>query len=370
MGVFCALFDNTREAKMGFKKILPYFFAAGSLIVAPKVGGFQNTGDSLHAKQVTRVVMPTPQEKIQKKAKELCDLYISNVLQGQKNIKQGNKNYRKSVKIELPGAPVGLHCVYGQYVQLTRALEDLGDTLTLIPRDASRACPTFRTEMRKKYSGDEYSGAIYNGKMFKSDAAYNRALAEFLKHHNVTEETPDSVKSKWIEKFEKNNFSVDALHPGAILVIQKNSNPNNTHAVMFVGRGHVKNGEFIPDVNGKAIYAGFNNESVGDIFTSYSTDRIFAADIYQIAAVSYTKEYEQVQGMTNEQLYDYIGEQNGQLAKNKSREELLKAANAKYFKENLQVPIVPNPHNGVFAASMSPIPNLFSVIQSKKKTNN
>jgi len=291
---------------MKIKSIFPYLLF-GSLVFTPKgIDKIHKTHNSNLNQSVVTTTTHIPQEKADKKAQELCEVYIDLVLQGQKNIKNSKGSHRDAVLKEFPGAVVRFYCIYGQYTQLNRAVAELGDTLNLIPFSGRHACPTFRTEMKKKYSGKEYTGALHSGKMFKSDAAYNQALQAFLKHNKVTDKTPQDVRDKVIARFKANNFSAEVLHPGTILIIQKSATPSNTHAVMYLGRGHVEKDKFIPDPDGQFIYAGYNNESIGDIFTTYNTNYIFAADIQTIASVTYSKELQKIQRMDYEDLFRFV----------------------------------------------------------------
>ncbi len=327
---------------MKFKTVLPYMFL-GSLMLFPKGGGeVRKSAASLRAQPVATQTIPSYETQIKEKAKELCDTYIDLVLQGQDNIKSRKGPYGKAVRTELPGAPVGLHCMYGQYTQLNRALYALGDTMKLIPRDARSSCPNFRTEMRKKYSGDEYAGVLHNGKMFKSESDYNHALEAFLKHRKVTDSTPDAERKKVIAQFEKNNFLASSLHPGAILIIQKSADPNNTHAIMYLGRGRVEDKKFVEDPNGQFIYAGYNNESIGDIFTTYRTNHIFAADIYGIAMVAYAKELDNIKNMSDDELFRFVYDIPSDVyAFTPTRKYLQEMATEKFFDKQNFVPKMP-----------------------------
>lgn len=297
---------------MKFKKILPYklrkvlpYVFAGFLVGSPKpVGGFHDMNNGFHIQHKKEITIPTHEERIEQRATELCDLYIDYVLQGQQNIKNSKTSHRKAVRQELPGAPVGLHCIFGQYTELNRALKQLGDTLTVIPKDARFACPTFKLKMSKKYKN--LPGALRNGKMFKSDADYNRALDAFLRHNKITDQAPITERQKFTKKFARANYSADSLHPGTILIIQKTANPNNTHAIMYLGRGKKENGKFVPDSNGKHMYAGFNNESFGDLFMSYDMDRVFATDIHAILVALYTQEFEKINNMNYDESFEYV----------------------------------------------------------------
>lgn len=349
---------------MKFKTVLNYLLASSMLGIPNATGDFCVESNSLHAQTIKST--PTKQVQIEKKAKELCDTYIDLVLQGQENIKDNNKRYghRKSVLKELPGAPVypqNLYCIYGQYTQLNRALNSLNDTLTLVPYGARNSCPTFRDLMRKKYSGDEYAGALHNGKMFKSWDEYNSALNAYLKHHRVTDDTPIDEKNKVIARFEKNNFCVDVLHPGTILIIQKSADPTNTHAVMYMGRGRIENGEFISDDNGKCIYAGYNNESLDDLFKTFNTNHIFAADIYNIAVVDYSKELQKIQDMDDNELFRFVYDvPNDLYVVGPNREYLEKMAMDKYFNKEDFVPTYPMVSVSTASFPLLPIRNIFT----------
>ncbi len=328
---------------MKIKTILPYLLFGSLAFIPTGTSEFHEKDDSysLHAKTVTTQKIPTVQEQINAKAKELCDTYVDLVLQGQNNIKKA-RNHRKAVLSEFPGAFTRWYCIYGQYTQLNRAVAAMGDTLHFIPFEARHACPKFRSDMQKKYQGPEYAHALHNGKMFKSDADYNRALQSFLKHHRVTENTPDSVRNKFVEKFAANNFSAETLHQGSILIIQKNGTPSNTHAVMYMGRGRVEKGKFIPDSNGHHIYAGYNNESLDDIFKTYSTNRIFAVDIYDLATVEYSKELNKIKNMGDEDLFRFVYDVPSDMyVMVPNRNNLQQMAEQKYFHKDNYVPSVP-----------------------------
>ncbi len=328
---------------MKFKNILPYLLF-GSLVLLPKgVQKFHNTDYSLHARQtfINDGKDDLQKTAFDKKAKDLCDIYIDFVLQGQKNIKNGRGGHRKSVLREFPGAYTRWYCIYGQYVQLNRALSELGDTLNLIPFDGRHSCPEFRRLMKQKYSNEKYAGALHSGKMYRSDAAYHTALRAYLKHNHIDESTPDSVRQKFINRFARDNFSVESLHPGTILIYQKSATPSNTHAVMFLGRGRVQNEEFIPDEKGKFLYAGYNNESIEDVFGIYNTNRMFAADIFCLATIEYQQEFDKIQNMNNWDLFRFVYDvpNNTHYATVYNRQQLLDMARDKYFdKKNFVAP--------------------------------
>ena len=350
---------------MKFKQVFS-FFLLGSLVVIPKTVNQRTNADMdagvIHAKyniNQNQPQTPSRQDRIRKKAKELCNTYIDLVLKGQNNIKNSKGSHNRAVSRELPGAPTGLYCIYGQYTQLNRAIDALGDTLTLIPFDARNACPTFRSIMKKKYAGKEYAGALFNGKMFKSDIEYNRAFQAFLRHNHITPETSDEEKLKIIERFEKNNFSIESLHPGAILIIQRPSGPTNTHAVMFLGRGRVQDKKFVPDSNGRFMYAGYNNETIDDIFKIFNTDHIFAADIQTIAAAEYTKELDKIQQFNTDELFEYIYDMpNDFYAIAPDRTYLQQMAEDKYFNKQNYAPTQPLVQKNMARIGNFPVCNL------------
>lgn len=332
-----------KGAAMKIRLLLKYFLM-GSLLAVPKgTGDFCDTDISMHAQQTVKTRIPMCQKQIDKqindKSKELCDKYIDFVLQGQKNIQSGHDGHMSAVKRELPGAVPRWYCIYGQYTQLNRALAELGDTLTLIPFNGRHSCPEFRRLMKEKYDNNTYSNAIHSGKMFQSDTEYNRALQAFLKHNKVTDSTPDIQKNTVVAQFEKNNFKASDLHPGTIIIVQHNNTPSNTHAIMYLGRGYVKANEFVPDSNGEFIYAGYNNETIGNIFTTYNTNHLFTADIYNIATVEYTKEYKNIMNKNNQELFDYVyTPSDAMYCVYPNREKLKELAQEKYFNRNKFVP--------------------------------
>lgn len=351
---------------MRFKKILPYLLFGAMAITPGRIGDFYDIPDSVHAKKTVKLDTKSNAEKLEQKATELCDTYIDFVIQGQKNINNSDLNHRRAVLNELPGAPVGLHCIYGQYTQLNRAIAELGDTINIIPEAGRNACSTFRREMLKKYSAPEYAGAIHQGKMMKP-RAYKSALKSFLRRNNVTTATPDSVRQAVIAKFAQNHFSVESLHPGSILIIQKTADPNNTHAVMFLGRGYVRDDNFIPDERGSFIYAGYNNESMRDIFATYNTNRIFAADIHDIALVAYTKEFEKLQQANSEELFRFVYELPSDIyAMVPNRQHIEALAEQKFFDKQMPVakPIEKEQTN---LANINFAPGLSNIIKHKQR---
>ena len=291
---------------MKFRSVLPYLLF-GSLLALPKDEGvFHETNLNTSVKIEQKAEIPGQDEKARKKATELCDLFIKNVLDGQKRIKQSKKGHVRAVLDELPGASVRWYCMYGQYTQLNRALDEFGDTLCLIPRDAKHSCPKFRGLMTEKYAGAKYAGALHSGKMYKSDVDYNHALNAYLAHHNVTDTTPENIRKKFIERFQKNNFSVEVLNPGAIVIVQHDNTPSNTHAIIYLGRGRVQHGKFVSDPKGQFMFAGYNKESIGDIFATFNTEKIFVADVQKILTAEYKQQLQEIENMPYQDLFHYV----------------------------------------------------------------
>lgn len=273
-----------------------------------------------------------------KKADVLVDKYMANMLaaQGKLHPLLGTSGYRAAVRRELPGAPVGMHCVYGQYTQLNRAVREMGDTLTIIPQAGSRACIMFKDQMRRKYKAPEYADAIHEGRMYESDSLYDAALAKYMTQRGIKADAPDSVRQVVAEKFAKTNFSAQQLSPGTILIVPRyRGSRSKFHAIMFLGRGRIENGKFVADPNGRYIYTGHNRENIGDLFKTWDTSNTFAADTREIARAEYAKEWSRIETMSREELIEY-------LAQDKSRNRtdlqlltrpmLLQMARSAYFK--------------------------------------
>lgn len=290
---------------MKFKKFLPYFLF-GTLAVLPKSDTvFDKHSNTIRTEQTTTKI-PSAADIAQQKADALCDEYIQRVLDGQKNIKKSKQNmsYAAAVRQELPGAPVGLHCLFGQRTQLNRSLRALGDTLARFTPNTA-GCPTFRDKVRKQYP----RGIWHYGKLYKSDKEYKSAFYAYLRQHNITENSTDAEIEKLRASFNKNNYSIESLHPGAIIIVQRSPNPNNTHAIMYLGRGRIVKGEFAPDPNGKPMYAGYNNETIAEInfnglmFGEYP---VFAFDVNDAVMGIYEKQAQEILNMSNMELIQYV----------------------------------------------------------------
>lgn len=140
--------------------------------------------------------------RLDNKADCLRDKYVKNMLNAQEKLHPllGKRNYYAAVRAELPGAPVGQHCVYGQYTHLNRALCEMGDTLTIIPFGGHASCIGFMYHMNNKYNKPEFPGCIHKGVMFETDSAYNVALEKYLKRSGGQADTPDSVRHEYMKK--------------------------------------------------------------------------------------------------------------------------------------------------------------------------
>lgn len=300
------------------------------------------------------------------KADELVDAYMNNMLDAQQRLAPmlGKRGYRAAVLRELPGAPVGNHCVFGQYTQLARALQEMGDTLTIVPHDASRACTTFKALMKKKYSGPEFAGVIRQGRMYENDAAYDAALNRYLASQKITSKTNASVRIKAEKAFARNNFSADELSPGSMMLVR-----NGGHLIMYLGRGRIVKGNFVADKNGRHMYVGHNRERMGDLVETWGTRNIFASDTRKIARVLYSQEWRKIENLSDSDLLQYVApkpDTRGRLA-GASREELLKLARERYFHQAMPVQ-QPNHVRGILTMNKVPQDNTITILQKSQRT--
>lgn len=341
---------------MKFKSVIPYLLFGSTMLGGLSQSTAQNEIISGDVKEFSRVYLvpeythyelydfkPSQeqirQQNLDKKAESLKDAYVENMLNAQKKLGPliGKRGYTSAVRSELPGAPVGQHCVYGQYTQLNRALQEKGDTLTIIPQEAKTACSQFKYQMRKKYNTPEYQGTIHEGVMHASQAEYDAALATFLARNGIKENTPDSVRTIKAQKFAERNYCADSLNPGSILIVPRYHGARNAfHAIMYLGRGDVVDGKFIPNPNGRHMYTAHNRERIGDLFKTWDTRNVFAADTKKIAQTQYDQELTRIESMTTDALIAFLSQDNKftpdtlslRLA---SREELVQMARNKYF---------------------------------------
>ena len=287
--------------KKPLKKLLSYYIPFSLFFL---VGVHSNKHDAnalssadTQSSNKTKITSPyTYNDRNEIRAMTLTNLYVNKAVSGAQRIMQDkkHKNYVHAVQSELPGAPRTpghtWHCLYGQSTQLNRALNELNDTIQIIPKtnNAHQASSTFIDQMTKLYSGPEYQNALYRGHLYVTRQEYERALNKYLRvNMRKTDATKaNSLRAELTQKFAKNNFCATTLNPGTIIIV------NSGHAVMYLGQGKVKNGDFIPDANGTAICCSYNAEHTAIELNTWPTSQAFAADIHNIAIVKYKKESE------------------------------------------------------------------------------
>ncbi|MBQ2858914.1 MAG: hypothetical protein IJE82_00950 [Alphaproteobacteria bacterium] len=345
---------------MKWKWTVPYLLTCASLLV----GGMTTAGNEHEPDGVSHDISVMPKHytmvynasldrqinemRLDSKADSLRDKYIDNMLRAQEKLHplMGRHGYRAAVRAELPGAPVGLHCVYGQYTHLNRALDEMGDTLTIIPRGGHASCVGFMYHMNNKYNKPEFPDCIHNGVMHESDSAYNAALDRYLARNKVAANTPDSVRAQYMKKFAVRNFSADALDSGSILIVPRYRGSRSTfHAVMYLGRGQISQGKFIPDSMGRHIYVGHNRENLGDLFKTYDVSNVFAADTRKIVRAEYANELKRIESMDSTDLVAFLSDEQmpAFMLHSYPRNTLVRMARDKYFKHldiNAYKPIV------------------------------
>lgn len=349
-----------------FHKIVPYMLAGSAIVInhqnadaqmqldqpydLPKLAAVQiNQPNQLVAKNIAPILLPdfarAPKQQLAARAENTLAMYIDNMLEAQKRLGGlvGKPGYHAEVKRELgPRAPVGKHCLYGQNEQLRRALIANGDTLTIIPTDGNASCITFKSTMRKKYSGPEYAGTIKEGRAFETDSAYNVALDKYLAAHGITAETDDAKRTDAINAFARQNFSLEHVNRGSIMIVPRHPGAKTKfHAIMFLGRGRIENGQFVPDETGRYMYTAHNRERIGDLAETWDLRNVFSADIEQILLTAYTKELKRLESMPREQLIEYLSE--GKSVKRDQlralpRHRLLQLVHDKYFGTQIQTP--------------------------------
>jgi hypothetical protein len=345
-----------RGKNMKFKSVIPYLLFGSTVLGGMSQSAAQNDviPDSIknfsyaylnpeHTLFELYDFRPTQeqirQQNLDKKAESLKDAYVENMLNAQEKLGPlvGKHGYSSAVRSELPGAPVGQHCVYGQYTQLNRALQEKGDTLTIIPQEAKTACSQFKYQMRKKYNTPEYQGTIREGVMHASQAEYDAALATFLARNGIKENTPDSVRTIKAQKFAERNYCADSLNPGSILIVPRYHGARNAfNAIMYLGRGDVVDGKFIPNPNGRHMYTAHNRERIGDLFKTWDTRNVFAADTKKIAQTQYDQELTRIESMSTDALIEFLGQDkkigpDTMSLRLVSHEELVQMARNKYF---------------------------------------
>ncbi|MBD5400177.1 hypothetical protein HDR61_00295 [bacterium] len=335
-----------------YKKIVPYMLLSSAALFSNHSANAQSTKDAVpefknsnemiaHASYEYHTQYTIKQNRIQERAENTRVMYVENMLGAQKRLAPTlkTKGYANAVRNELPGAPVGLHCMYGQYTQLMRALNENGDTITVIPNTAKSACIAFKDQMRKKYAKPEYAGAIKEGRAFESDSAYNAALQEYLTRQGITEHSPSDKRSAATAAFAAKNFSVEHVNPGSIWIVPRfRGAKTQFHAIMFLGAGRIQAGEFVADANGRYMYTAHNLEKIGDLFKSWDMSNVFSADIEKILTVEYSKELKRLESMPRDKMIKYLTADNKIDAKELltlTRPELIRMVQAKYFGEDI-----------------------------------
>ncbi|MDE5615902.1 MAG: hypothetical protein K2I81_03670 [Alphaproteobacteria bacterium] len=343
-----------------YKKVVPYLILGSAAMFSnnsanaqkieepdlPKPKLEMQVPNELIAKNTSVVNTVQPytivQSRLMARAETTCGMYIENMLAAQKRLqpKIGTRGYRTAVRKELPGAPVGLHCMYGQYTQLMRALNENGDTLAVIPDGGKSACVAFKDQMRRKYTKPEYAGAIKEGRAFESDSAYNAELGKYLARRGIGDSTDIAKRDAAIAEFAKHNFSLAHVNPGSIMIVPRfRGSKNKFHAIMFLGEGRIESGEFMPDATGKYMFTAHNRERIGDIVKNWDMSNVFSADIEQILQVEYAKELKRLESMSREQMIEYIST-GTEIAMDKllelPRPELIRLVHAKYFGDDVQ----------------------------------
>lgn len=71
---------------------------------------------------------------------------------------------------------------------------------------------------------------------------------------------------------------------------------------MYLGRGQIQAGKFVADSTGRHIYVGHNRENIGDLFKTYDTSKVFAANTRKIARAEYANELKRIESMSSDQL--------------------------------------------------------------------
>jgi len=352
-----------------YQKVVPYILMGSAAMLGHNSANAQNLNIEEPKLQKIEIQLPsqliakasetyTLQQQMAKtahfrliaRAEDTRDRYMENMLDAQKRLstKIGTRGYRAAVRRELPGAPVGLHCMYGQYTQLMRALNENGDTLTVIPQGAKSACAAFKTNMRAKYSKREYDGVIHEGRAFESDSAYNAALEKYLARRGITADSPIEKIRQLTQDFEQHNFSLEQVNPGSIMIVPRfRGSKTKFHAIMFLGAGRIESGEFVPDATGRYMFTAHNRERIGDLIENWDMSNVFSADIEKILQVEYSKELKRLESMPRSKMIEYIVAGTGIPAErftDTSRSELIRLVHAKYFGDDVQKMLI-NPVN-------------------------
>lgn len=376
--------------EMNFKRIIPYLIAGMPLAASISGTAAQLTSERQpnHYNTITTKTIKNDlftvvemvdthfceiysiEHYLDLKAADLCNQYKNNMLAAQNRLAPylGKHGYVAAVRQELPGAPVGGHCVYGQCTQLQRALSTMGDTVTIVPECASRECIAFKSNMRKKYSdASVYENCIFEGRMYETDSAYTAAMKKYLTRNHAT--TKESV-IKYTKRFDQQNFSVESIEPGSMLIVPRTrGNRQQFHMITYVGRGRIENNQFIPDKNGRPVYTAHNRERIGYLFDTWDTNNVFAANIRQIAHAQYAQELKHIENMPRQKIIEYIlsgkNSVNPEQLKQIPISMLQKMARDKYF--NNQMPRIQQNNNSTIARNKLTLP-LNLMMQYKTNT--
>jgi len=284
---------------MRFKRIVPYFFTlsmflsiGGTKPYSAKLnkGGQKDFEPKYQTSAIVKAKYDLNKQSIEYKVEQLINTYIDNAVSGtQRIIKSTQKyGYHKAVREELPGAPISkcgtLHCLYGQYLQLNRAMNQIGDTIQIIPNinNAHMATLSFKHQMNKLYNTPEYQNSIYQGHLYTNKTTYQTALNKYV-NNNIKGKTDDidSLRTLYTEKFTQTNYCATQLNPGSIIIT------SSGHAIMYLGQGNIQNKEFVPDPNGEAICCSYNKEHPAINLSHWDTKNTFTADIKNIATQKY-----------------------------------------------------------------------------------
>ena len=230
-------------------------------------------------------------EKIDAKVRLVMENYINNAIDGTKRIiaNKNKKGYSSAVRKELPGAPVSQHCLYGQYTQLNRALEQFGDSLQVIPKSSNAHMSTtnFKSAMTKLYNNNEYANSIHRGRVYNYEKEYNKSLEKFVAQKTYGKQNvSDSLRNVYVSEFERKNYCASRLNPGTIIIV------NSGHAVLYLGIGKIKNDKFVPDENGEPVCCAYNREHPAIYLSCWSTSSSFAADMQNIITQKYMAQLE------------------------------------------------------------------------------
>jgi hypothetical protein len=281
---------------MKIKRNIPYFLSATIIAVLLSFDAITLRNDGAQLSDLKEfkpkytisaykeAIYNIQKQEIEERAEQLITNYVDNAVNGAKRIIENKKKkgYVSAVHKELPGAPAHQHCLYGQYTQLNRALQQMGDTIQIIPKtnNAHMATSSFKHSMTKLYDNPEYPNSIHRGHLYVSETEYNRALNKYVTIK--TRGQSDTVlQEKYTKEFEKNNYCASHLNPGTIIIV------NSGHAIMYLGIGRIQNKEFIPDKKGQPICCAYNAEHTAMRLSDWEINRSFAADIQNIVTQKY-----------------------------------------------------------------------------------